>query len=280
MKLQLENINQDVGSSFQMMYNPRLSDLFYWHFHPELELVYIKNATGTRHVGNHISSYSDSDLVLIGSHIPHLNFDYGVKSDYSKVVVHIKKEFVTNQIQNTPELNSIYQLFEKAKHGIAFPDAVKDDLGEELFQLQHLTHFDQYLLLMRILQNLSSVEDIELLHSSPYISRHSPREQERMRNIYSFIDHNYHRKIELQEVASLSNMTREAFCRFFKLSTGNTFVSFLNRYRISHAKRILLTGESVSTACYASGFENLSYFNRTFKKITGENPSGFRKRIS
>ena len=91
MRIQLETITNQ-HRSFSMMLNPRLSDLFYWHFHPEYELVYIKGATGTRHIGDHISTYDGNDLVLIGSNIPHLNFDYGVKTDYQKVVVHLKKE--------------------------------------------------------------------------------------------------------------------------------------------------------------------------------------------
>ena len=101
MKIQLETItNQD--KSFSMMFNPRLSDLFYWHFHPEYELVYIEAASGTRHIGEHISTYEKNDLVLIGSNIPHLNFDYGIKTTYRKVVVHLKKDFIENHISGLP----------------------------------------------------------------------------------------------------------------------------------------------------------------------------------
>ena len=102
MKIQLETIASHSKRTFTMMYNPRMSDLFYWHFHPEYELVYIKGANGTRHVGEHISTYAGSDLVLIGSNIPHLNFDYGVKTNYQKVVVHIKPEFIKIRRENFP----------------------------------------------------------------------------------------------------------------------------------------------------------------------------------
>ena len=88
----------------------------------------------------------------------------------------------------------------------------------------------------------------------------------------------YEKKIELNEIASMSNMTKEAFCRYFKKATNYTFIEFLNRYRISHSKRYLMAGKSVGEACFSCGFESLSYFNRTFKKITKENPSQFRKR--
>jgi AraC-like DNA-binding protein len=262
------------------MFNPRLSDLFFWHFHPEYELVYIKGATGTRHVGEHISTYEGSDLVLIGSNIPHLNFDYGVASDYQKVVVHFKKEFVEQHFINVPELSAINRLFNKSSKGIAFKGGMKISLGEKLFDLAHLAPFQQYLQLIEILQDLAKIKEVELLHKQAYVNKFSNKEQERLHLIYAFVDKNYHRKIELDEIAKICFMTREAFCRYFKKMTQYTFIEFLNRYRISQSKRYLMKGKSVGDACYQSGFESLSYYNRIFKKVTGENPSVFRRRYN
>ncbi|MFT5168242.1 MAG: AraC-like DNA-binding protein [Saprospiraceae bacterium] len=278
MKIQLETIRSNANRSFTMMFNPRLSDLFFWHFHPAYELVYIDGATGTRHVGDHISTYEGSDLVLIGSNIPHLNFDYGVKSEYRKVVVHIKKDFIDKHIQGTPELLTILELFQKSKHGLAFKGKLKQQIGEQLFNFQNLNPFNQYLQLLEILQLLSGTNDVELLHEKPYTKKYSEREQGRIRAIYAFVDKNYHQKIELNEMAAIGNMTKESFCRYFKKVTANTFIDFLNRYRISQSRRHLMSGKSVSDACYSCGFESLSYYNRIFKKITNENPSDFRKR--
>ena len=278
MKIQLETISSVGDRSFTMMFNPRLSDLFYWHFHPEYELVYIEGATGTRHVGDHISTYQESDLVLIGSNIPHLNFDYGVKTAYRKVVVHLKKDFIERHIQGIPELVSIITLFEKSKYGVCFKEEMKQRVGERLFEFENLNGFEQYLQLLEILKTLSVTDDIELLHEQHYTKKYSDREESRLRTIYAFVDKWYHRKIELNEIANISHMTREAFCRYFKKTTRYTFIEFLNRYRISQSKRLLMLGKSVGEACYASGFESLSYYNRVFKKITNENPSEFRKR--
>jgi len=278
MKIQLETISSNTDRSFSMIYNPRLSDLFYWHFHPEYELVYIECASGPRHVGDHISTYKKSDLVLIGSNIPHLNFDYGVKTTYKKVVAHIKKEFILQHIQGTSELASLSELFNRSQYGITFNGKIKATIGTQLFQFENLNPFDQYLQLLKILKTLSESKNYELLHEKPYTKKHSDREQGRLRTIYAFVDKNYHRKIELGEIAALSNMTKEAFCRYFKRVTNYTFIEFLNRYRVSHAKRLMMSGRSVSEACYSCGFESLSYFSRIFKKIANENPSHFRKK--
>lgn len=278
MKVQLETITSHVNRSFSTMYNPRLSDLFFWHSHPEYELVFITGATGTRHVGDHISTFVGSDLVLIGSDIPHLNFDYGVQTEYQKAVIHFKKEFIEYHFKDTPELLSIKRMFEKSKKGIAFSGEMIPLIGEQLFSLGPLSPFQQYLQIVEILYSISQIQSFELLHEKPYLNKSSNREQERLRLIHAFIDNNYQRKIELDEIAGICFMSKEAFCRYFKKMTKYTFVEFLNRYRISHSKRYLMAGESVSEACYQSGFQSLSYYNRIFKKVTNENPSQFRGR--
>lgn len=278
MKIQLETFDQQSKSPFRLLHDPKLSDLFYWHFHPEFELVYIEGASATRHVGNHISSYKESDLVLIGSNIPHLNFDHGVTTTYQKEVLHIKPYFKTDFIQKTPELQSLEHLLELSKYGIAFFGNTKKEVGELLKTLYTLSPFDFFMRVINILKLLSQSKEFELLHKKPFVNKYNKKEQDRIRTIYALIDERYQEKISVDEVAQLCNLTKPAFCRYFKKATGSTFIGFLNQYRISQAKRLLLSGKNITEACYACGFESLSYFNRTFRKITDENPSDFKKR--
>lgn len=278
MKIQLETINPASKSPFRLLHDPKLNHLFYWHFHPEFELVYIEGASATRHVGNHISQFTDSDLVLIGSNIPHLNFDHGVTTIYRKEVLHVKPSFKENFISQMPELQSIERLMELSKYGLAFSGATKKEVGELLKELHLLPPFEFFMQSITILKKLAQSTEFELLHTKPYINRYSKKEQERIRQIYALIDERYQNKITVNEVSALCNLTKPAFCRYFKKATGNTFVGFLNQYRISQAKRLLLMGKNISETCYECGFESLSYFNRTFKKVTNENPSDFKKR--
>ncbi|WP_420401218.1 AraC family transcriptional regulator [Flagellimonas sp.] len=277
MKIQLETIAPNTKSPFRLLHLPRLNHLFYWHFHPEYELVYIEGASATRHVGDSISNFEESDLVFIGSNIPHLNFDYGVQTDYIKEVLHIKPSFKDELLTNIPELESINALFEKSKYGIVFTGDTKKRIGERLKKLHLLSPFDLFMESIHILKELASSNDYFLLHEYPFVNRYRKKEQARLRDLHAFVDKNYQRKIEIAEVAALCNLGKEAFCRYFKKSTGNTFTNFLNQYRISQAKRLLLIGKNVSETCYECGFESLSYFNRTFKKISGENPSDFKR---
>ncbi len=151
-------------------------------------------------------------------------------------------------------------------------------MSEKLKQLSSLPHFKQLLELLNIFQLLATSEEFTDLQSRPIANASLLKEQQRMHKIYHFIETHYQHAIDVNEVARLTHLTTAAFCRYFKKSTHLTFTDFLNQYRINQAKKLLLHDKNVTEACYESGFENLSYFNKTFKKITGENPSQFKKR--
>lgn len=277
MKIVLEEFTIDAESSFRV-FRPRLSQIFYWHFHPEFELVFIEGTDGTRHVGEHISRFDGSDLVLIGSNIPHLNFDYMVKTDYEKVVLQVRQDFLQNAMLETPELAAIQQLFQRSQYGIAFGEKTKKMLGERMKLLESLSYFGQFLEILSIFQLLATTQDYVLLHEQPVENQYNKKDQERIKRLYQFIDENYQRKIDLQEVADMSNLSEAAFCRYFKKMTRVTFTEFLNHYRVNQAKNLLLLDKNVTETCFDCGFESMSYFNRTFKKLTGENPLAFKKR--
>lgn len=278
MKTELEHIIPEQGSSLSLMINPDLSDFFFWHFHPEFELVFIEGADGNRHVGSHNSRFKGSDLVLIGSYIPHLNFDYGIKTTYEKIVVHMPPDFLKTDFVTTPELTAVHQLMEAANRGIAFGNDTKSMIGGRLKKLADLNSFDQFLELIKILNVLACAKDKEFLHSTPVKNQFNTKDTDRLDRIHDYIDEHYQRRIDIQEVADLSHLTKPAFCRYFKKMTRLTFTQFVNHYRIDKAKKLLLSGKNVTETCFSSGFESLSYFNRTFKKITGTNPISFRSR--
>ncbi len=277
MKISLEPFQPDANSSFRIL-TPHLSDLFYWHYHPEYELVFIDGVSGTRHVGNHLSTYEGSDLVMIGPNIPHLNFDYGVTTDYREVVVQIGDEFLNANLLSLPELADVSALFERARQGISFGQTTKQQVGATVLALNQHPPFAQLMVLLTLFQTLATTDDYTLLNARPIVSAPDLARQQRIRQLYQFVDEHYTRPITLDEAAEQTNLTKAAFCRYIKRMTQMTFTEFLNQYRISQAKRHLLLNQTVTEACFACGFDSLSYFNRVFRQLTGENPSQFRKR--
>ena len=278
MKAKLESITSDSDSSFRILLTPNLNDLFYWHFHPEYEIVYVEAVSGFRHIGDHISKYEGSDIALIGPNIPHLNFDYGVKTTVDTVVVQMKENFLGTDFFSLPEITAIKNLFEKAKSGLTFYGETKKLAGEKLKQLTALPHFEQLITLLQVFHLLANSNEVEMLKARPVASASVLKEQQRLQKVYHFIEANYQKEIDVNAVAKLCNLTTAAFCRYFKKSTHYTFTDFLNQFRVNQSKKILLQDKNVTEACYESGFTNISYFNKTFKKVTGENPSSFKKK--
>jgi len=280
MKVKHEAIKPDADSSFKILLTPNLNDLFYWHFHAEYEIVYVEADKGIRHIDHHISQYKESDLAFIGPNIPHLNFDYGVKATAETVVVQMKENFLGEVFFALPEISPIHDLFERAKKGLAFHGITKKIVGEKLKQLISMPHFEQLISLLQIFQLLANSKEVVELKSEPVTNAKIFKEQQRLQRIYQFIETNYQGKIDINEVAKIAFLTKPAFCRYFKKATHLTFTHFVNQFRINQSKKILLQNKTITEACYDCGFENLSYFNKTFKRICGENPSSFKRRIS
>jgi AraC-like DNA-binding protein len=277
--IQLETIDFKPGKSFKL-FSPRLRNTFLWHYHPEFELVYVEADAGIRHVGTHISTYTRSDLVFIGSNLPHLNFDYRLRSDYHQIVIQLRCDFMGTALGLTPEFAGIAKLFRAAEYGIAFDGETKQEVAKKLRQLEGLSSLEQLLQLIDIFQILADSDEKTILNKDLSSQNFILKDKIRMGAIYEYIDAEYHRQPDVNIVAQKVNLTTPAFCRYFRRQTNMTFTEFVNQYRIERAKNLLMQNNNVSETCYAVGIDSLSYFNKLFKEIAGENPSDFRRRWS
>ena len=276
MKIQKEVVLPPPGQSFKL-FTPSLKNYFYWHYHPEYELVYVEATAGIRHVGQHISSFMDNDLVLIGPNVPHLNFDYGIETEYRQIVVQLKENFLGDAFRETPEFLPIRHLFERACLGLSFGGETKKKVAEKLKSMPLLLPFEQLLHLLEVLQLLAVAEDVTALNEQDTSLKLFLDDKIRMGTVYKYIHAHYDQKPDVNAIAESVHLSTPAFCRYFKKQTNMTFTDFVNQYRITQAKTLLLKDISVSEACYEVGFESLSHFNKLFKKLTGQNPSVFKK---
>jgi len=279
LKIIKEAVSPNPGQSFRL-FTPRLKNYFFWHYHPEIELVYVEAVTGIRHVGQHISSYMDSDLVLIGPNIPHLNFDYGVETEYMQIVVQLSEDFIGTALTLAPELADIRILFDRAAYGLAFDGHTKAEVGTRLKAMQEQDKFTQLFSLLNIFQILAcSIEATELNENDTSVKLFL-NDKIRMGTIYEYVQQHYQHTVYVDDAAALVHLSTPAFCRYFKKHTRMTFTDFVNQYRISQARTLLLRDSSISAVSDASGFQNISHFNKLFKKSTGDTPSAFRKKYA
>src|SRR5699024_9794705 len=128
-----------------------------------------------------------------------------------------------------------------------------------------------------ILSFLADKKDFQILNKEVLPHSLIYKNKKRLQNIFNIIEQNYHTKIEIAEVAEAANLTVPAFCNFFKKATRSTFTEFLNHYRIDKSCQFIIGGKSISESSYLVGFNNVSYFNRIFKRYMKKTPSQFRK---
>jgi AraC-like DNA-binding protein len=276
-KIQIETIPFETHKSFKLFY-PDLRNYYFWHYHPEIELVYIEGPTGIRHVGQHMSSYEGSDLILIGRNVPHLNFDYGHRAKYEHIVIQLRPDFLGPLLSATPEFASIGKLFDNASYGMSFKGTTKLKAAEVLRDLDSFDPFKQLQKLLEVFHLLANSKEVLMLNDKDTSIDFLQKDSMRMGTVYEYIDRHYDEKPDVNNIAAEVHMTTAAFCRYFKRQTNMTFTDFVNQYRINQAKSYLLHDKNVTETCMAVGFENVSYFNRLFNKIAGMNPSEFKKR--
>ena len=282
-KPDFETISPDTGHSYKFAYFDKFSpntNKVKWHYHPEVELVYINTGVGKRQVGTHLSNYQDGDLILIGSYLPHTGFTKGFEENQKEIVIQFKPNTFENALQNFEELKLIHQLLELSKKGIVFEGPIKEDIGLRMEGLQYESRIDALLTFVKILYDLAKEKDKKILNAEGYAFISSPNENKRLKTIFNYIRDHFMEPIALEDISAIVFMTPQSFCRFFKKSTNKTFTVFLNEYRINHATKLLSeTDGDIKTICYESGFNNLSNFFRNFRKITELTPNAYRDQI-
>ncbi|ASK32250.1 AraC family transcriptional regulator [Chryseobacterium sp. T16E-39] len=277
MEIQKEIIEFEKGKSFKL-FAPSLKNCFFWHYHPEIELVYVEAVNGIRHVGKDISGFTDSDLLLIGSNVPHLNFDYRIQTECKQLVLQMRENFLQDIITPVPEFGTIQRLLERSYLGFSFSGETKRQVVEKMHRMMNRGNFDSLISLIEILQILAGSEEVKELNKDDTRIKWFLNDKIRMGTIYDYIHENYDKKTNVNQIAEIVSLSTPAFCRYFKKQTNMTFTDFVNNYRINQARIFLLKDSSITEVCFQVGFESLSYFNKLFKQHVGETPSEFRKK--
>ncbi|WP_281765701.1 AraC family transcriptional regulator [Neptunitalea lumnitzerae] len=282
LKPSFEVIQPSFGSSFSYSrFKENTNNKTHvWHHHPEIELVYVNEGSGKRQIGSHISYFTDGDLILIGSNLPHCGFTDKDTGNKNETVIHIKPDFLGTDFFSLPEMKSIYTMLDQASGGIVFYDETKQLIGEQIEAMQFMSPFDRLLSMLKVLQNLSVSQKFKILNAKGFAMETQMQDNERINMVFNYVKDNFQEQIALEEVAMLTSMTVPSFCRYFKKVTNKTFTQFVNEYRLVHASKLLAEKPmSIAEVSFESGFNNFSHFNKSFKSFTGKSASQYRQEI-
>lgn len=278
----LEKISPEFGSSIKVMKQEAYmgEKKPFWHFHPEVELVYVNKGKGKRHIGNHLSYFNNSQLILIGANLPHNGFTDRLTINGSETVVQFRPEFLGTHFFDVPEMEGISNLFERAKSGILFGVKTKKKIGKKIEKLSEKEGFKKILVLLEILHGLAKSEDYTILNADGFAFETEPQDSAKIDIIFKYVNANFTEHITLNEIADKVSMTVPAFCRYFKKVTGKTFTKLVNEYRVVHATKLLSESQlSIADVSFECGFNNFSHFNKVFKEITGKSASKYRSEL-
>lgn len=255
------------------------------HYHPHYELVWIKKGTGIRIVGDHIDQFKEGDMVLIGPNLPHVwENDQHYYQDNTDVnvdvfVIHFMDD-IMNSLLKFPELSGIRSTLIRSQRGLHIMGQTNQFLCEIIERLYLSSSIERIILFLTIFQLLEYTEDTTMLSSSDFARFFTIQKSDRLRKIYEFIGKNFTRNIQIEEVSSIACMSPTAFCRYFKQKTGQSFISYLNNFRLGYARNLLNTNEyKISTVAEMCGFQDISYFNRMFKQKNNMTPTEYIQNI-
>ena len=254
--------------------------VFYDNFNllGEIQLSYILKGEGTLIVGDTINYYKKGDILAIGSNLPHVfKSDSSSNTQSEMLSLFFSNDAFGTSFFELEELRELKSFFKKVDYGFKVTPKSKK-LENHFFQLNESSKLQRFILLLEILKILSKSKT-QPLSSFIYDKKYTDTEGKRMRDVMDFTTQNYQQQISLDDVAQVSAMTKNAFCKYFKKRTNKSYFTFLNELRVENACKLLFSEEGFSVAEVAekSGFNNMSNFNRQFKAIKHCNPSEFRK---
>lgn len=251
------------------------------HRHKEYELNFLANCKGARRVvGDSVEETGDFDMALLGNGIEHGWEQHECTNQkIREITIQFSTDLLGESFLSKNQLSSIRKMLELSANGIVFS---QESIMKVYKRLDELTKTDSgfhgMIELLIILHELAEDGEYRVLSTSAFASTSPACDSRRVRKVQQYIDSNYKQEIRLGDLANLVGMTPTAFSRFFKLRTGKSISDYVIDVRLGHATRLLVDSTtSIAEICYECGFNNISNFNRIFKKKKGSSPKVFRE---
>jgi len=256
-----------------------------WHYHNNFEISFITEGSGKRIVGDSIEEFQPGDLAFIGSNLPHVWIADKETRMLSKrtlemVFLQFNLNILSDQLLSLPEFSNVKKALVLSERGIQIIGDTLNQVSEVMLQLPYLKSFERMIHFFILMDLIGKSKTNIQLASKEYLKIRFKTGNKRVADIHEYLMNNYREEVNLKELAGLVNMAEGSLCRFFKMNMGITVFEYLNKIKTEFACKLLMDPDlSILEVCLDSGFNNVSHFNKQFKKITGVPPSEYRKRF-
>ncbi|MFZ4863951.1 AraC family transcriptional regulator [Sphingobacterium sp. Mn56C] len=256
-----------------------------FHFHSACQITYIIQSSGKRIIGDSVDRFSTDELTFIGSNLPHVwHNDLKPQQPHEEarsIALYLEPSLFLDSIKKFFNPHKIETFLHLSKRGLLFFGDTKKQLKQKLQEIVAVPYgLKKTTMLFEIIDILIHTEEYIFLSSAGYTNNYRPQDNDKIDRIFKYVFDNYSKDMVLDSVAALSNMSKHAFCRYFKSRTQKTFIQFVNEVRISEACKLL--GEDtlqITSIAYHCGFNNLSHFNKIFKAVKGATPREYKLRF-
>jgi len=257
----------------------------YWHYHNNFEISFITEGSGKRIVGDSIEEFQPGDLAFIGPNLPHVWIADKETRMLSKrtlemVFLQFNLNVLSDQLLSLPEFSNVKRALDLSERGIQIIGDTLNQVSEVMLQLPYLKSFERMLHFFMLMDIIGKSKTNIQLASKKYLKIRFTTGNKRIAAIHEYLMNNYREEVNLKNLAELVHMAEGSLCRYFKMNLGITIFEYLNKIKTEFACKLLMDPDlSIMDVCFDSGFNNISHFNKQFKKVTGVPPSEYRKRF-
>lgn len=258
------------------------------HRHREVQIEWVVEGSGMLIAGNYMQRFESGDVYIIGANQSHIfkSDDVYFNPEEKKQVHSISIFFDPNQLSTNllslPEMVGIRKFVNGLHNGFQLPESSYDIVKSTISDIKQKTEILRVASFITLLHLFSSIKNMKPLATNNSEQIISEVEGIRMDQIFQYLVTNYKNHISLTEISEIASLTPQAFCRYFKKHTDKTFVGFLNEVRVNEACKMIVSGrfDSFSDVSYQTGFDNVTNFNRVFKKTMGKSPREYHRDFS
>jgi|WetSurMetagenome_2_1015567.scaffolds.fasta_scaffold99027_2 AraC-like DNA-binding protein len=282
MKVETIRLHQEPYNSFIVLHE--IDHYTPWHHHPEYELVLIEKGKGRRLVGDHVAPFEKNDLIFLGPYLPHqwiCDIKDTRQTDVTQneaFVIQFLDSFLKGTLFEIPENAGLKDFLNKSTRGIEFYGRTKTRIISILHRMHNQNDTRRFYSLLSIFEILGLTDEFKLLTTPNSMNNFSSKGNEPMQKAMQYILQNFQKKIQTEDLLEISHKSYASFYSAFKKAFQMPFKDYLVNVRVGYACKFLAEGSiNISEIAYESGFENMSNFNRQFKKIKGVTPSQFQK---
>lgn len=258
-----------------------------FHFHTECQINYITESKGKRIIGDSIEAFKEGEITFLGPNLPHVWYNDLPQEEEeeptmaSSLTLFIDFDKLVNIIKNFIPATQVEQFVKTAQRGIVFNGKSQDIIKDKLLNLANTSGLQRIIGFLDLIDSMMHAEEFDLISSPAFNNHYSLKDNDKIDRVFRHMFDNYHRDISLDEIAVVANMTKHAFCRYFKSRTQKSFIQFLNEIRVSQSSLMLTQGKDlIGNIAYECGFGSLSNFNKVFKSIKGVTPSEYKKQLT